>query len=422
MNYNTILTMFGFNPNDFKPDISDPVEEYGVFLLFLEQRTDINRICPHCNSKAVSIKDYDTILLKNTINPGQKVQIFVKKVRFKCKKCKISFTPALTNVCANTNIPTSIKRLIINEFRQMISFSDIAKRYDVSQKTVFNIFDETFPYVERSVLPKILCIDEFYFTKQIDQKYCCALVDYNRGQLVDIIKNRRKEYLNEYFSKISIKERENVKYFISDMYDEYAIVRKKYFPNAIPIVDKFHIVIQLTTAIKKIRTKVMNSQKQTNYVLYTFMKNNWELFEASRNKIPNKNYKSKKTGYQYHYEDLFYQCLRLDNNLSRANDILQEIICKLKFAPKNEIEKKIESIADRLIVSDNEELQKVGRTYLKWKIGIINAYSNLEIGKKLTNAIAETTNNHIKTIIKVSYGLSNFERFRKRALIISRKQ
>ena len=38
--------------------------------------------------------------------------------------------------------------------------------------------------------------------------------------------------------------------------------------------------------------------------------------------------------------------------------------------------------------------------------------------KHYTNGIAENINNHLKTIIKLSYGYHNFERFRKRAMMI----
>ncbi|MBR0230604.1 MAG: transposase, partial [Erysipelotrichaceae bacterium] len=37
---------------------------------------------------------------------------------------------------------------------------------------------------------------------------------------------------------------------------------------------------------------------------------------------------------------------------------------------------------------------------------------------RYTNGIAESINNHLKTIIKTAYGYHNFERFRKRAMLI----
>ena len=53
--------------------------------------------------------------------------------------------------------------------------------------------------------------------------------------------------------------------------------------------------------------------------------------------------------------------------------------------------------------------------------GITNAFTKKSKQKRLTNGIAESINNHIKTTIKYSYGFENFERFRKRALLIFSK-
>jgi transposase len=108
-------------------------------------------------------------------------------------------------------------------------------------------------------LPKILCIDEFYFSKDNDNKYCCILVDWETKQIVDIIKNRQLAYLDDYFSKIPQNELKNVKYFVSDMYDGYATIKNKYFPKADHIIDLFHIVIQLNRVTNSIRCSVMKS-------------------------------------------------------------------------------------------------------------------------------------------------------------------
>ena len=75
-------------------------------------------------------------------------------------------------------------------------------------------------------------------------------------------------------------------------------------------------------------------------------------------------------------------------------------------------------IAQRLISSGNQILESVGKTYMKWKAGIANGLARSQNHTKLTNAVAESLNNQLKTIIKSAYGYHNFERFRKRALII----
>ena len=49
---------------------------------------------------------------------------------------------------------------------------------------------------------------------------------------------------------------------------------------------------------------------------------------------------------------------------------------------------------------------------------IANAFTREAKELHYTNAIAECLNNQLKTIIKSAYGYHNFERFRKRAMLI----
>ena len=65
-----------------------------------------------------------------------------------------------------------------------------------------------------------------------------------------------------------------------------------------------------------------------------------------------------------------------------------------------------------------EILQSVGYTYDRWRIEIASGLAKNQNNVRYTNGIAESINNHLKTIIKTAYGYHNFERFRKRAMLI----
>ena len=120
------------------------------------------------------------------------------------------------------------------------------------------LFDEQVTITPTGHLPKVLCIDEYHFETSKDSKYICVLIDYETRTVFDIIKSRQKAYLEEYFNRFNSKELERVKYFCSDLYDEYASIKRKYFPKAIHIADKFHVIKQMTTIVNMLRTRVMN--------------------------------------------------------------------------------------------------------------------------------------------------------------------
>ena len=67
----------------------------------------------------------------------------------------------------------------------------------------------------------------------------------------------------------------------------------------------------------------------------------------------------------------------------------------------------------------NKELNNIGITFKNWYKEIINSYSKNTYGVVLTNAMAESNNNYIQTLINIGYGYTNFNRLRKRILYMS---
>ena len=172
-------------------------------------------------------------------------------------------------------------------------------------------------------------------------------------------------YLREYFASIALKERENTKVFISDMYDGYANIYRHYFPKATHVVDLFHVVTQLTNAVNRIRTRTMNTESRKGSVEYNFMKGHWKYFICRRSKIPDKHYTYMKTGEIYHYSDLVFRCIQLSMDLWNGYDALQELFCYSRYSTFEEALAFVERMVNKLINTDNEDLKSVGRTYRK---------------------------------------------------------
>lgn len=131
----------------------------------------------------------------------------------------------------------------------------MAERYSLSITKAQRIFDKHVQ-IERKKLPRILSIDEHYFPElDYDSLYCCLLMDFNDGTLIDVLPDRKKEYLISYFSKIKNmtldhktgkSEFNNVGYISIDLWEPYKSVAQTYFSKAIICADSFHIIKNLT--------------------------------------------------------------------------------------------------------------------------------------------------------------------------------
>ena len=417
MNFNTILYRLGMDPSNFINEDNEPIKIPDGFIYELRQRTDI-RVCPYCGCIKASINDYDTVEINCSETDQIKDIVRIKKVRFKCKGCNKTYTPTITGIDRYSKTSNQTIDMIVKDFTKTITFKDIGIRYGFTTARVLQMFDEKIKYVPRKTMPFVLCIDEIKFDEEYDQKFCCVLYDHNRKEIVDIIKNRKLAYLEEYFSSIPEKERNNTKYFISDMYDGYKTICHKYFRKAIHIVDLFHVINQLTIAVNKIRVLTMNSIGKGNLEYY-FMKSKWEHFLCRKERIPNGTYESKITKTTYKYDDLVFRCVLKNKDLLEAYNILQDFYHYNEyFYTFTEALDFVDRMIERLNLTGNTYLIDVANTYKKWRIEIANGLAKSQTNKHYTNGIAEALNNHLKTIIKMAYGYHNFERFRKRAMLI----
>lgn len=413
MHFNTFLLRFGLNPNDFVDKPVEPIPFEHGFIYELEQK-DSERECPFCHSHKV----YKNVVIINNDAINQIEFIRIKKIRYLCKECGKTFTKKLTGIDAYNKIDERTKNLILAELLEPASFTSIAKKYSVDLKTVINIFDSNTLVVPRKKMPEVLCIDEIHFEDSLDHKYIAIITDFNERNIVDIIRNRQMPYLREYFGEIPLAERQKTKVFISDMYEGYDTICRQYFPNAIHIIDLFHVVTQLTNALNRVRIQVMNTCTSKGMVEYNFMKQRWQTFICRKSRIPNKYHTVKATGEMIHYTDLVFRCIKLRSDLWEGYDCLQELFSYSEYFTFEEALRFVERIATKLEGTGNRALMDVAKTYRHWRYEIANGFDKKSRKVKYTNSIAECLNNQLKTIIKNGYGYHNFERFRKRAMMI----
>ena len=417
MDFNTFFIRFGLDSSNFvnkPPEIINTPDGY-IYEIDEEYK---QRICPYCNHQFLHIHDYKWIQINLSATKGVKESLRIKRIRYKCPRCGKTHTFELNGLSRNKTISNFTLTAIKNEFFEKQSFSTIASRYDVSLNQVINIFDEYTKIMPRMRLPEYMCIDEKHFEGDSDGKYAVIISDFFSGDVIDVLENRQMSYLDEYFKNIPFKERSNVKVFISDMYDGYSSIKNKYFPKAMFVVDLFHVIKLLTTAINKIRIRTYNQIAIDDTLERHFMKTNWRFFLMDQRKIRKNEYHSKKFDIYISYGDIISRCLKMNLVFWDGYDVLQELLIYDKYTSYSEAEKFMNRIIAKLNSTGDELLCKVSESYQRWKVGIIHGLARNQTGKRFSNAIAENNNSHIQRIIDVAYGYRNFRRFRARIMLI----
>ena len=115
------------------------------------------------------------------------------------------------------------------------------------------------------ILPTSISIDEFKGNVW-GEKYQCILTDPVNKVVLNILPERYKPYLTKYFKQFSKEKRNEVTYFVSDMWRTYADISDGWFKNATPIIDKYHWIRQAIWAFENVRKE--EQKQQANVMLY----------------------------------------------------------------------------------------------------------------------------------------------------------
>lgn len=422
--------------------------------------------CPCCGASP-HIKDYRIKKINHSALTHLKLTILYNERRYKCPVCKKTFRPfdPFQDEYLRQSSLTSIN--ILNSLKEScMTMTQVARQNNVSPTTVANTFD-LFVDIPRKTLPKFLCVDEVYAFKSNNSKYVCVLLDYKNRVPVEILPSRHYTELSKFFSNIPKEERDQVHVFSSDMWESYQSIAKVYLPNAIRIIDRFHVQAECNKRLDHVRLSIQNGLNRKSDEYYLIKHFSWLLYSNDDELLdPNRKKKYNKKLKQYlNYYDIkcllqkTHPNLEVAINLKDALTLYYDGIKIVEAGPINqkedipELKKKYDgsyskknlkiineikkrnlkrSLTEEDALLELEELIKAFReceivemsnfasTLNKWKKEIVNSlriYSELN-HRTVSNAIIENRNKIIKNVKHNSNGYHNWKRFRNRLMYV----
>ncbi len=417
---NDILTLLGIPGEKIKYFTSESDDLNSVIYIEL---IDEKGLCPKCGSTSIEIKDYYTVRINNSVIKHKNMIVQIRVRRYRCKKCGKSFKQRYDFYEKGSSISNPVKQAILDDLKEKLTFTQIANDHNISINKVRDIFDKCILPQLPLPLTEIICIDEFCFkhSKSNLGKYPAVITDPMTGRILDIIESRWKSILVDYFNKVKVPQRYNVKYFVSDMNDTYRDIKRIFFKDALHIADRFHVVKAFNEAITTIRTRILK-QEVWEEKEYRYLKKNWKIFLMDRNELKKKKVVDK-------WGVVSDSTVSLDRCLAKYPDLFYAYWTKEEFRRDTKqlmyygkASQTVDFYINKLIGSSIEEMAKVGKMLQNWRYEIINGMTQNPYSIKISNAIAESTNNTIQTLIDLSYGLPDFQRMRKRVLYINRNQ
>ena len=390
-------------------------------LFYFAKLTYEPSACPECGIKkcGANIVKNGTRTSTLTLTKVSALPAFLKlkKQRFFCRECRSSFTAKSSIVNEHCFIANRVKQLIADKATGTITKKYIAEECNVSEHTVQRVIHDVASDIRQrptDALPKHLSFDEFKSVSSVDASMSFICLDNTSHRLVDIVYDRRKSSLEDYFLRYSRQARNSVETICTDMYTPYISLATSLFPNAKVIIDRFHIVQALNRELNKCRVSKMNESRYSNPRLYNKYKRYWKVLMTKEDNLCYQTYSYHRLFDWYtNTQGIAAYLLDQDPLLRGTYRVVHDLRNALERHDWQRFEYTL-NMAHTYNISNG--LKKVIRTLKKLKQAIQNTFEY----KGFTNGPVEGTNNKIKVLKRGAYGYRNYQNFRDRILLTTR--
>ena len=446
---NSITDLLDLEDNDV---IISNIDVQGQTKVLTLETPPTAHFCPVCGFRM-----YSRGVKKRTINhpilqDNYSLVLILKQRRWRCinPDCHYSANESFKFVNKSRRMSNATEMLIVSAYKDLMeSSTSIAKRFNVSDSFAHEVFDR-YVKLDRLSLTDAISVDEVFLDMDDYCKYALVIQDFHTGDPIDLLRSRRTNVTEPYFTSIPIEERLEVRYLISDMYNPYIAYVEKYFPNATPVVDSFHVIQWIVrmidnyirALIKKLKQRdreyffKLNPDIQPPFSIppsdevYLLQKYRW-LILANQSNI--KYHSDPRVDSHFHvlmntfdYEDALF---RIDPKLREYRELKEKYV---QFNSRNagnptEARKEMQTIIQEYRNSQHDIFREFASLLEKFEDPIINSFIMVEkIGdgriydSRLSNGPIESMNRKVKDLKRLGRGFKNFEHFRNRFLYATR--
>lgn len=420
-------------------------------FLSLETKLEAH-FCPCCGFKMYSRGIKRRKISHPVLQDGYELILVLNQRRWRCTNpdCGYVTNDTFRFVNHRRRTTNASDMLIVLAFRNLDdSAVSIARRFKTSDTHVLEVFDK-YVKLDRLPLTDILSVDEVHTDMEKDCKYALVLQDFHTGDPIDLLRSRKKDVTEPYFASIPLEERKQVRYLLSDMYNPYISFVDKYFPNAVPVVDSFHVVQWVIHAIdmyirqlgRKYRQRDRELQEERSAAagrpvrlpesdeMYMLRKYRWLVLSNRENIVYRTELRMDPHFHRlmntYDYEA---QLFRIDPRLETLRDLKEKyIIFNKEYAgDPMKAATALEDLIDDYFHSGDSIFTDFASLLCRYKQPILNSFIMVQkngpgglYSSRLSNGPIESLNRKVKDLKRLGRGFRSFEHFRNRFLYAAR--
>lgn len=361
--------------------------------VFVKPRKNGQLLCSYCSKAA---KQYDTLTTREfEFVPlwGYRVFLVYQMRRVNCHTCGIKVESVPWASGKYTLTKTYMK--FLSDWARKLSWQETARSFKTSWQKVFTAvrFVVEYGLKNRDITDvESIGIDEVSLQKGHRYLTLVYQIDQHCSRLLWIGKDRTIKTLLRFYRQFGKHWAEKLKHVCSDMWKPYLKVIKKKSPQAIHILDRFHIVAKLNKAIDEVRAGEHRQMKQDGYEPI-LKKSRWCLLKRKENLTEKQ-------------EAKLTDLLKYNLKSIRAYLLKEDFNGFWEYVSPGWAGRFLDRWCNRAMRSKLEPVKKVAKTIRRHKPLILNWF---KAKKAFSSGIVEGFNNTVKVVTKNAYGYRSFK-------------
>jgi len=351
--------------------------------------------CIHCGSVNLRKKERFNRVLKHHSIGLTKSVLIIQTHKFYCRDCKKYFNQRMPGILPYQRSTEPFKDEISMKHHRGHSVLTVSRDLSVGQATVGRYYKQ---YLQREFnehknasCPKVLGIDEKKFNRKLG--YQTTLVNLQKHKVFDITLGRTESNLGKYLRKMP--DRNNCKVIVMDLSETYRKIARDYFPKAMVVADRFHVVRLVNHHFLKTWSELDEVGRKNRGLMYLMRMHEWSQMKE----------KSRKNLERY---------LTENPALKAVYDFKQHLMKLIltRVYRKSEARRFIPQFLDAIRALKNSNFKNLitlGNTLETWSEEIVRMWRFSK-----TNSITEGLHRRMDEIQNRAYGMHNFNNFRIR--------
>lgn len=382
------------------------IEQYKILHVYENRKELIIQIrplkkrilCPCCCKSKVSRHANGKWKLKKHSHFQEKIiYLQIKRDRLKCLNCRHVFSqelPQIPKYARKTSnfVKQSLSYLSKNSFKEVEKVNQVS--YCLLKKQLYDYVDPHMLLNEKIQALKKQKEIFFGFDGQSFRgtEMILTVTDISHKELITILPSETKNDLVSFLEKLPPEIRIKVKGVSMDMTNKHKKVLIKYFPNAIIVSDKYHLIQLALRNMQNVR-KIIQSARKIKIPIKKEMDMNIENLTSEQ--------KLKLLKYFMIYPEL------------RESYLFKERIRSLyRITKYRKAKQKFKILKKELLKSKNLNMHDLGKSLRNWEIEILNYFKC-----KITNAYTEGIHTKCKLLKRKSYGFRNVHTYVRKLIL-----